>query len=218
LNWGASYWVNDIYRRFLRPGRDDRHYVRASRVAMVLLTLMAAGTSLLLTSVADTWKLLLALGSGQGLVVLLRWYWWRINAWSEISAMIASAIATFVLTGMIEDYALRLVLVVAISTVVWVLVTYVTRPVAAVHLRRFHSRVRPRGGFWGPYAEGDRGSHRPSRDLLSWVLGLVFVYGLTFAVGKLALGYWAEGIALLVAGLVAGFFALRSFRMEEEGT
>ena len=98
LNWGASYLVNDFYKRFFRPDADDHHYVIVSRISVVLIMVIAGATSLFMSSIADAWRFLIALNAGVGLVHILRWYWWRINAWSEISAMVASAVVTLIST------------------------------------------------------------------------------------------------------------------------
>lgn len=220
LSWGASYLTNDLYRRFWRPDASERHYVKVSRLAMVAMAALAGVTSLFLTSVADTWKLLLALGAGQGLVVMLRWYWWRINAWSELSAMAASALSTVVAFRVLPDpadYGWRLALIVGASTAVWIAVTFATRPVPLEQLRRFYERVRPRGGAWGPVRrEGERGG--VGRDLIAWLCGAVFVYGATLGVGELILGdAWlgAGGLALAAASGVATIRLLRA--AEDDG-
>jgi SSS family solute:Na+ symporter len=206
LSWGASYLVNDVYKRFLRPGRSERHYVQASRLAMVLICLCAAAVSQVLTSVADTWRLLVAVGAGQGLVVMLRWYWWRISAWSEISAMVASAIATIVAFQIWpgDHYAARLIAVVATSTAVWLAVTFLAPPEPTARLAAFVDQVRPRGGWWGPVA--DRVTRTGAgRDLVAWLCGAGFVYSATFAVAYLLFGPRLAGLAL--AAVAAGFAA-----------
>ncbi|HEU5060642.1 MAG TPA: sodium:solute symporter family protein [Kofleriaceae bacterium] len=218
LSWGASYLVNDLYKRFLVRDAPEKHYVRMSRVAMVTMGVVAALVSRALDSVADTWKLLLALGSGQGLVVLMRWYWWRVNAWSEIAAMTSSAAITiacfFALPGD-THYALRLLLIVGGSTAIWVAVTLLTGPEPIEHLRVFHARVRPRGGAWGPVASAaERGG--AGRDLLAWLAGVAFVYGATFGVGMLLLGPRAGGALLLAGAAVAAVAMLRLLRRQEE--
>jgi len=218
LSWGASYLVNDLYKRFVNKDADEKHYVRMSRVAMVTIGTIAALVSLALHSVADTWKLLLALGSGQGLVVLMRWYWWRVNAWSEIAAMSSSAVITilcyFALPGD-AHYALRLLLIVGGSTAVWVTVTFLTAPEPIEHLRAFHARVKPRGGAWGPVAS-KAARESAGRDLLAWLAGVAFVYGATFGVGMLLLGPRGGGVALLAGAAVAAVVMLRLLRRQEE--
>jgi Na+/proline symporter len=217
LSWGSSYLINDLYKRFIRKDASDRHYVAASRWAMLVMAGLAGLTSLALTSVADTWKLLLALGAGQGLVVLLRWYWWRINAISELAAMVASAIATVIVLRLWPesgDYGTRLIAIVAVSTAAWLIATFATRPVPTETLQRFYDRAQPRGGWWGPVVtrKGGRGL---GPELIAWICGLVFVYGATLGVGELILGDLALGLAGIGAGALAGVVTIRVLRGEE---
>src|SRR5690606_10811514 len=169
------------------------------------------------TSVADTWKLLLALGAGQGLVVLLRWYWWRINAVSELTAMAASAIATVVVLRVWPesgDYGTRLIAIVAISTAAWLIATFASRPVPTETLQRFYDRAQPRGGWWGPVVTRSEGRGL-GPELVAWLCGLVFVYGATLGVGELILGDRALGVVGLAAATLAGFITIRVLRGEE---
>jgi Na+/proline symporter len=176
LNWGASYLVNDFYRRFIRKTATERHYVGISRLATVVLFLLSIIVTSQLATVEQAWKFLIGLGAGTGLVYILRWYWWRISAWSEISAMIASFV-TFsylggafglVLTklGLISDDraaslipafvrnspadtdAIVLLITVVVTTIVWVAATLLTKPEPAAVLEAFYERVRPGGPGW----------------------------------------------------------------------
>ena len=136
LNWGASYLVNDVYLRFINPNAGRKSQVIASGVATVTLMLLSLVVMALLSSVEQGWKILIGLGAGTGLVYILRWYWWRINAWSEISAMIASFVAAVTLHFMgvdaadtsSGDYAIAMLISVAVATVTWVTVTLLTPP------------------------------------------------------------------------------------------
>src|SRR6266446_4746938 len=135
LNWGASYLVNDFYRRFWKRDRTDAHYVLASKVATVFLTIVSALVTLNLESIAGAWKLLIVTGAGTGGVLLLRWYWWRINAWSEVSAMVTAFVVSLFLQlafGLDSDkpidFAHIMLITVAVTTVVWLAVTYLTKP------------------------------------------------------------------------------------------
>src|SRR6202042_133427 len=126
LNWGASYLVNDFYRRFLRPQATQRHYIRASQLATVFLTLVSAVVTSYLDSIAGAWKLLLVTGAGTGGVLLLRWFWWRINAWSEVSAMLSAFVVSVALqwfwhfdTDKPEDFAWLMIITVTVTTSVW---------------------------------------------------------------------------------------------------
>src|SRR5437762_8389458 len=157
LNWGASYLVNDFYKRFLKTDGDQRHYVAVSRAATVLLFLASIAVTSQLASIEKAWELLLALGAGTGLVLILRWYWWRINAWSEISAMIASFVISLLGFALIvprfrpndpNAIAVVMLVTVACSTVVWLVVTMMTAPEPDRILQSFYRRVRPGGPGW----------------------------------------------------------------------
>jgi Na+/proline symporter len=218
LNWGASYIVNDFYRRFIKTGESERHYVSASQIATVLLTLASAVVTFYLDSIAHAWKLLLVTGAGTGSVLLLRWYWWRINAWSEVSAMISAFVVSVTLQSGFGldsdkplDFAWIMIITVAITTVVWLVVTFATRPESQDLLLAFYRRTRPSMG-WGPIALLAP-EVRPARDGLSnlaaWIAGCVLIYGILFGVGKLLLLETAQGLILLAIGLAAGFVIYR---------
>ena len=176
MNWGASYLVRDVYQRFIQPEATDRQLTSASRYASLIVLVAGAVASVFMAnmSVDAAWKILLALGAGTGAVFMLRWFWWRINAWSEISSMVGSLVfflaydnivmsavgAEALKTGEISwwgiDPALSEVkmLVVALSTIVlWLFVTFVTRPESDEILDAFYRQVRPGGPFWKPVAE-----------------------------------------------------------------
>jgi len=218
LNWGASYLINDFYRRFIKKDASDRHYVLASRIAMVMIAVIGGVLAYRSESIADLWRFLFTLTSGMGLVMLLRWYWWRINAWSEISALFTGCVVATVLelhpdfTGA-EQYALRLVITLLVSTAVWVTVTFMTSPVPAEQLKEFYRRVRPGAGWWGPIIRQLPEVHverRGWRDLGCWISGVVCVYCAMFGIGKLVLGEYLYGTLFLIAGAVAAAVVLRS--------
>ncbi len=218
LNWGASYLVNDVYLRFLRPGAGPRAQVAASRVATIFLMLASLGVMAYLRSVEQGWKLLIGLGAGTGLVFILRWYWWRINAWSEISAMAASFVTSVALQGAhlksadtsSPDYAIAMLITVGATTVVWLAVTLLTRPESPEVLERFYRRVRPGGAGWRPVAVRlGYGNDPIPGGVLSWVnwaAGVVAVYSAVFAVGALVTG--APGAAGGYGALAVAAFAL----------
>src|SRR5438874_1228824 len=214
LNWGASYLVNDFYRRFLRRQDSEAHYVLASRVVTGLLTVISAAVAFRIESIGGAWKLLIITGAGTGAVLLLRWYWWRINAWSEISAMIAA----FVVSGLLQtawgldsdrplDFAHIVLITVAVTTVVWLAVTFLTRPESESTLVAFYRRTRPSRTGWAPVA-ARAPDVQPSSDglanLLDWVAGCVLLYGALFGVGKLLLHETLPGLLLLVLSGLAG--------------
>jgi Na+/proline symporter len=219
LNWGASYLVNDFYRRFLVRTETERHYVQASRVATVLLTLISAGATLTMGSIAGAWKLLLVTGAGTGTVLLLRWYWWRINAWSEVSAMIAAFVVSVLLqtVGGFDsdrpvDFAWIMLITVALTTVTWLAITFLTRPESADTLIAFYRRTRPSRTGWGPIAV-QAPDVVPSADglanLVDWAAGCVLVYAVLFGVGKLLLLETLPGVLLLGLGALAGWVIYR---------
>ncbi|HEX8905656.1 MAG TPA: sodium:solute symporter family protein, partial [Longimicrobiaceae bacterium] len=157
LNWGASYLVNDFYKRFLRPGESQKHYVKVSRITTIFLFLASVGVTSQLSSVEGAWKFLLAVGAGTGLVLILRWYWWRINAWSEISAMVASFVFSLLAIAFVRPRfaagdpngdAWVMIVTVAASTAVWLAATFATAPEPAATLDGFYRRVRPGGPGW----------------------------------------------------------------------
>jgi Na+/proline symporter len=224
LNLGASYLTNDLYRRFVRRDASDAHYVAVSRLATVVVMFLAAYGAFTMTSVGDAWKYLFNLTAGVGLVMILRWYWWRVNAWSEISALVASALVsnalTFfnVFTGPNATAEILLVTVPA-TTLVWLAVTFATKPDDEATLVRFFERVRPSAAGWKPIARiASPGAGQESLGLnaLDWVAGCGLVYGALFGIGKLVLGDLTQGsISLGVAVLCGGTIAYNVARTSE---
>jgi Na+/proline symporter len=228
LNWGASYLVNDFYKRFLKRDADEQHYVTVSRWTTVFLFLASIAVTSQLDTIEGAWKYLLAMGAGTGLVLILRWYWWRINAWSEISAMVASLIASALLfepvhahfpAGDLRGDAWVMLLTVAISTAVWVTVTFMTSPEPDETLQSFYQRVRPGGPGWVRISTqlGYGREQIPGGALAwtNWIAGIVAVYTTLFGIGKLVFGETSAGVTLLVVAAAAFAWIARSFRSEE---
>src|SRR3954468_18355733 len=200
LNWGASYLVNDVYLRFIKPQASPRAQVIASRIATGVLMVCSLIVMSFLSSVEQGWKILIGLGAGTGLVFILRWYWWRVNAWSEISAMIASFVTSILLTRNgynLDDlskpaYAITMLITVGVTTVVWLAVTFATPPESEATLERFYRRVRPGGPGWRPVATrlGFAGDPIPGGALswVNWVAGLATVYCALVSLGSLFTG------------------------------
>jgi solute:Na+ symporter, SSS family len=214
LNWGASYIVNDFYRRFLKPNADDHHYVVVAQLATILLTFVSAGVTFYMDSISGAWKLLIVTGAGTGSVLLFRWYWWRINAWSEVSAMISAFIVSVTLqagfhfdTDKPVDFAYVMIITVGITTVVWLATTFLTKPEPEDLLVAFYRRTRPSLSGWTPIARLAP-EVKPNRDglsnLLDWISGCVLIYGVLFGVGKLLLKETGTGLGLLALGLLGG--------------
>jgi len=212
LNWGCSYLVHDLYRRFLKPDASERHLVWLSRVVTAVLMVVSGATVYLLSTAGEAFRLLLSIGAGTGLIYLLRWFWWRINAWSEIAAMASSftiALALLVArrSGLDLSSHAALVWSVALTTVIWVVVTFLTKPADTDTLRRFYRKVRPAGRGWakvvGPEeADGPRDSL--SLAFLGWVFGCTFVYSGLFGTGALLYSHPLQGAVCLTVTVGAG--------------
>src|SRR4051812_44381835 len=203
LNWGTSYVVNDFYRRFVRVDASERHYVWVSRVATIITMLGAAVVTFYLESIRQAWEFVLESGAGIGLVLILRWYWWRVNAWSEITAMVAPALGFLYLrafTSIVFPYSL--IYLVAWTTVCWLIVTIATGPEPEIHLIAFYRRVRPGGPGWGPIARlaGGLPPERIGGLVVDWIAGWVLVYAILFGIGSLVLGSILSGLGFLALG------------------
>jgi Na+/proline symporter len=226
LNWGASYVVNDCYRRFIRKRRAEREYVLASQVVTVLLMLASIWVTLHLGSIEQAWKLLIVTGAGTGTVLLLRWFWWRINAWSEVSAMAAAAAVSLFLQLVLKwdsdrprDFAYIMMATVGVTTIVWLMVTWLTPPESEATLTAFYRKVRPQGPGWARVARAigaaPTGSSSLVRQITNAVLGCVLVYSALFGVGEILLRSALIGIGLLAVSALAAFAIARNLDTEE---
>jgi len=214
LNWGASYLVNDFYRRFLHKRGTEKHYVLVSQMATVLLTVISAVVTFYMDSITGAWKLLIVTGAGTGTVLILRWFWWRINAWSEVSAMAAAFVVSVALQtrfGLSSDdprgFAIIMLITVGITTAVWLAVTLLTAPEPTEVLVGFYKRVRPSAALWKPIARlapEVPPAHDLKYNFLDWVAGCVMIYGALFGVGKIILKSYATGALFLGLALAAG--------------
>jgi Na+/proline symporter len=212
LNWGTSYLVHDFYRRFVKAGASEKHYVAVGRVVTALLMLLAALLTFVLQSARESFELLMSIGAGTGLLYLLRWFWWRVNAWSEIAAMASSfllAVAFFVLakSGANIPSHVALIVSVATTTIVWVAVSFLAPPTDRSTLVSFYARVRPPGPGWASVRR--EAALPPSPDsvpmmLLGWTLGCAFVYAALFGSGSFLYGRTAQGVVWLAVFVVSG--------------
>jgi Na+/proline symporter len=231
LNWGASYLVNDFYKRFFRPHASEKHYVAVSRATTVCLFLASILVARNIDSVGRAWQYLLALGAGTGLVLILRWYWWRINAWSEISAMVASFVIALVALREIPKHfavddpnaqAWIMLVTVGLSTIVWISVTFATAPEPDSVLEAFYTRVRPGGPGWRAVAARAGFGREPiaggALAWTNWVAGIVAAYSTLFGIGKVVFGETESGVALLIVAAVAFAWIARSFRGDGAGS
>jgi solute:Na+ symporter, SSS family len=213
LNWGTSYLVHDFYRRFVRQDANEKHYVLVGRVVTALLMLLAALMTYVLDSAKQSFDLMLSVGAGTGLIYLLRWYWWRVNAWSEIAAMISSfviAIGFFLAgkTGVTIQSHVSLVITVATTTVVWMAVTLSTEPTQRAKLLEFYRLVQPAGPGWNRIraeAGAVNSPDRPAESFLAWTLGCAFVYAALFGTGSFLYGKTAQGLFWSFVFLVSLF-------------
>src|SRR5947209_3974713 len=214
LNWGTSYLVNDFYRRFLVRTKTERHYVLISKLFTIALVLVSGYVAAQLSSILQGWQIVLAIGSGTGAVYILRWYWSRINAWSEITAMIVAAAVTFILSRIsfagnnAVVFAKTALITAGCTTVAWIVATFFTPAESDAKLISFYRRVHPTVYGWRRIAELAP-ELTPVRDLGSntfdWAMGCLLVYGCLFGIGKLVFQDWIAGIALLTMAAVAGY-------------
>jgi Na+/proline symporter len=225
LNWGASYLVNDVYKRFLVKGKIEKHYVKTSQLVTMLLMILSVVVTFFMDSIADAWKILMALGAGTGLVYILRWFWWRINAWSEISAMIAAFMTSIILQfgfhydeGNPREFAYLLLITVSITTVVWLAVTFLTKSEPREILFSFYRRVRPNPTMWGSIAK-EAADVIPQKDgvfnLVNWICGIAMIYAFLFGIGKVILGGIESGAIFIIFGFIFG--SVIYFNMNKHG-
>ncbi|OHD68512.1 MAG: sodium:proline symporter [Spirochaetes bacterium RBG_16_49_21] len=218
LNWGSSYLINDLYRRFIKRDAGEKHYVLASRAATLVLVVLSSILMKVMTSITGAWEFIIECGAGLGLVLILRWYWWRINAWSEIAAMIAPILAYGIPAAAayirnpgagyspFMPFPESLFFIAGVTTIAWLAVTYITKPVAREKLIDFYNRVRPGGPGWRKIGkeskEGEAGAEPLSRLLINWLLGIMLVYASLFSIGKLIFQYYLQGCALAAAAIL----------------
>lgn len=233
INLGASYLINDFYRRFAKKDASEGHYVTASRVTTVFVTILAAIVSFYMESIGGAWKFLLSIGAGAGLVFMLRWFWWRISAWSEISAMVAAGFCSSLLQTRLglpivellhsidpqlkvqpldgndpHGFAWLMIITTGFTTLVWLITTFVTRPEPMEKLKSFYEQVRPAEVGWGPVVrEVGSGS---KQSLLwataDWIAGCGLIYFSLFGIGRLILGPAWIGFAYLVGAALCVAF------------
>jgi Na+/proline symporter len=219
LNWGSSYLVEDFYRRFIRRDASEKHYVNISRIATLLLVAASAFVSAQLATISQGWEVVLEVGAGTGGVYLLRWYWWRINAWSEISAMATALVMTLVLHqwplfggSAPVAFAKTTLATTGVTTVVWVLVTLLTPAEPDDVLLNFYRKVRPHVTGWrriAALAPELPQTRDLGQNLLAWALGCALVYAALFGVGKLCFGQIGTGSLLLGLATVCALLLYR---------
>ena len=220
INWGSSYIVNDFYSRFIRRRNSfisesvaNKHYVFISRLATILIMFLSMISSYYIDSIQGAWKLLISIGAGTGLVYMLRWYWWRINAFSEISAMIAAFVGYLLSVYLEFDEAYTIIFTTLFTTVSWISVTLLTPPEPKEILLSFYKKVKPLGNGWSKVTNSSNGSILPS--LLNVFLGLITIQGFLFGTGKILLQETYTGILMLFAGITAMILLVRRININE---
>ncbi len=228
LNWGASYIVNDVYRRFIKPEAGDKELVTMGRIATVFLMILSAMLALRLSNALSAFNILLQIGAGTGLLFILRWFWWRINAFSEITAMAVSFLVALFFQfsafgATLADHE-KLILGILVTTTAWVSVTLLTRPTEQGVLLRFYEMIRPHATGWKPVIEQGRQSGRLKeagittgqlpRELASMIAGCFAVYSLLFATGYLLYGQILPALVGLVVSGISGWIIWTNWQKE----
>jgi solute:Na+ symporter, SSS family len=214
INWGASYLTNDLYARFMHPTATQRQLVLAGRVASALVATLGAAVAFYSEHVMTIFRLILAIGTGPGVVLILRWFWWRVNAWAELAAMVAGFLigvgTTFVPVLQFGDFGMQLMAITAITAAVWIPVMLLTRPESDAKLDAFYVRVRPGGPGWAQVRErtGVPAAQDLGCDAQRVLAGLLILFGLMFSVGGFLLLRWTVGAISVIAAL-AGYLWLR---------
>jgi solute:Na+ symporter, SSS family len=225
LNWGASYLVHDFYRRFIKTDADERHYVRAGRIVTVLLFICSSALVFLLDTAKDAFDVILQVGAGTGLLYLVRWFWWRVNAWCEVVAMVSSFVVSLVFLALAKNGVhvsthAALVLTVVATTVCWVITAYVGPQTDRDVLVRFYRAVRPAGRGWEPIRKiagvsdaelAATGDNIPMA-LVGWVAGCAAIWSALFTVGNLLYGRTSAALGLLVVFVITSLVLVRIVR------
>ena len=221
LNWGSSYMINDIYKRFFKPDESEEHYVFVGKIFTIILMVLAAFTALKMQSISKAWEFIFSMGAGIGLVLILRWFWWRINAWSEITALATSILVTIslevlawsqtiaagdtyelfgsspILFGISLQVHHKLMIIVPLAIIAWLTATFLTNPEPVDKLKEFYNRVQP-GGWWEPITAGYTHTLQPVSDgfFMQWIAGILMIYGFTFGIGNLIFQNYSLSVIL----------------------
>ncbi len=221
LNWGSSYMINDIYKRFFKPNETEVHYVFVGKIFTIILMVLAAFTAMKMQSISKAWEFIFSMGAGIGLVLILRWFWWRINAWSEITALATSILVTIslevlawnqtiaagdtyelfaaspILFGISLQVHHKLMIIVPLAIIAWLTATFLTNPEPVDKLKEFYNRVQP-GGWWEPITAGYTHTLQPVSDgfFMQWIAGILMIYGFTFGIGNLIFQNYSLSVIL----------------------
>jgi SSS family solute:Na+ symporter len=233
LNWGSSYIVYDFYKQQINPNASEKRLVAVGRISTVVLMIFSAVLALLLQNALQLFDVLLAFGAGTGLIFILRWFWWRINAWSEITAMFASGIISIILkltpfgaylfateTGILPDWS-EYIFIVVITTLIWLIATFVTQPESNDTLRGFYRKIQPGGPGWAKVVkDADDDSVEIVKSKEKWsvpagitamLLGVVLIYSIMFATGYWIYGRTTQAIVLTVISIISGILLIKAW-------
>ncbi len=218
LNWGSSYIVNDLYHRFYKPNAEQKTLVRVGQVSTVVLMILGAGAALLMENAKQSFDIILQIGAGTGLLFILRWFWWRVNAISEITAMVVSFLVALALQ---LDFAAdlvfyeKLLISVVVTNVCWIMVALFSKPTQEAVLVSFVAKIRPMGQGWSPIIEKaiqtgaltsqQMGSGKLANQILAMIVGCFMIYGLLFGLGYLIYGQMATALICFGVFLISAF-------------
>ena len=234
LNWGSSYIVFDFYKQQINPNASEKKLVAIGRISTVILMLLSTFIALMMQDALQLFNLLLVFGAGTGLIFILRWFWWRINAWSEISAMFASGIVSLLLTipsvetylfnseiGVLPSWA-KFLIVVGVTTITWVISTYVTKPETDEVLENFYQKTQPGGPGWKSVikkaqnknltiVEDNEGWTVPS-GIIAMLLGCILIYSCLFSTGYWIYGETTMAISTTISAVISGYLLTRIWK------
>jgi len=216
LNWGTSYFINDFYRRFLVKGKSEKHYVSIARLMTIVFMFLSIIVTTQMTTISGVWSFVIECGAGLGLVLILRWFWWRVNAISEIVA----TIMPFIVYGVLHfgkfdiKFPDTLYVIVPLTTIAWLITAFITKPTDESKLRSFYTKVHPGGIGWKRIS--DKLSNIQSDKgyfllFVSWAAGIVMVYAFLFGMGKIIFGQYLSGFIFIIVGIAAGYIIKRNF-------
>ncbi len=214
LNWGTSYFINDFYKRFISPGKSEKSYVTVSRIATIFFMVLSVVVTMFMSTISGVWAFVIECGAGLGLILIIRWYWWRINAISEIVATVTPFVVYAILHfgNFGVKFPETLFIIVPVTTLAWLVTVFITKPVDDDKLAVFYKRVHPGGIGWRTFAakfpeiKADRGY---AVLFIDWALGIVLVYMYLFGIGKIILGNYVAGFIFLALGTIAGWIILK---------
>ena len=216
LNWGTSYFINDLYRRFINKNETEKHYVLVSRLATFVFMILSVLVTTQMTTISGVWSFVIECGAGLGLVLIMRWFWWRVNALSEIVA----TVTPFIVYGVLffGDFNVKfpqtLYIIVPITTAAWIITAFITKPTEDSKLRSFYTKVHPGGPGWKkisnmmPEVIPDSGY---GLLFVNWIAGIILVYSFLFGIGNLIFGDYLMAVVLISAGLMSAMVIRRNF-------